>query len=236
MGKGMGTGKGSACKGPHKTTAGAQGWKAGWSLLRACESRNQVRDGGDTPRGNVESTVAGVHGRACRQDPLVHPLYPGTHVTRPLCPRRPRRPRPGHYPCSTFSDSEHAAGCAPAGRSLDPCLCLHVAPFLPDSSSLSSRTGSAKTAAPPQRSVRAGTAGDTRLWQVPWMISARSCPRRVLRCEPRPASLKRGPGPGRGNQHGRRQRRPRTSPRLGVRVHGSTHRTFQPVTASVACI
>jgi hypothetical protein len=32
-----------------------------------------------------------------------------------------------------------------------------------------------------------------------------------------------------------RQRRPRTSPRPGVRVHGSTHRTFLPVTASMAC-
>jgi hypothetical protein len=53
--------------------------------------------------------------------------------------------------------------------------------------------------------------------------------------EPRPASLNQRPGPGRGNQHGRRQRRPRTSPRPGVRVHGSTHRPFQPVTASVAC-
>ena len=31
------------------------------------------------------------------------------------------------------------------------------------------------------------------------------------------------------------QRRPRTSPRPGVRVHGSTHRTFLPVTASMAC-
>ena len=37
---------------------------------------------------------------------------------------------------------------------------------------------------------------------------------------------------GRGG-HG--QYRPRTSPRPGVRVHGSTHRPFQPVTASGAC-
>ena len=51
--------------------------------------------------------------------------------------------------------------------------------------------------------------------------------------EPMPASLNRRPGPGRGNQHGRCQRRPRMSPRPGVRVHGSTHRPFQPVTASV---
>ena len=34
---------------------------------------------------------------------------------------------------------------------------------------------------------------------------------------------------------GRRQRRPLTSPKPGVRVHGSTHRPFQSVTASVAC-
>ena len=39
---------------------------------------------------------------------------------------------------------------------------------------------SAKTSAPPERSVRAGTAGYIKPWQVPWMISARSCPRRVL--------------------------------------------------------
>ena len=33
---------------------------------------------------------------------------------------------------------------------------------------------------PVQRSVRAGTAGDIRTWQVPWMRSALSCSRRLL--------------------------------------------------------
>ena len=42
------------------------------------------------------------------------------------------------------------------------------------------RAKKAKTSAPPQKSVRAGTVGGIRPRQVPWTIAARSCSRRLL--------------------------------------------------------
>ena len=45
-GKGRVQGKPLVC-----CTAGRPGQRAGWNLLRACESREQGRDGRDTPRG-----------------------------------------------------------------------------------------------------------------------------------------------------------------------------------------
>ena len=53
-------------------------------------------------------------------------------------------------------------------------------PFRVASISGEKRILHAKTSAPPQRSVRAGTVGGIRPRQVPWMIAARSCSRRLL--------------------------------------------------------
>ena len=56
-------------------------------------------------------------------------------------------------------------------------------PFIVASISGEKRIVHAKTSAPPQRSVRAGTVGGIRPRQVPWMIAARSCSRRLLHCQ-----------------------------------------------------
>jgi hypothetical protein len=53
-------------------------------------------------------------------------------------------------------------------------------PFRVASISGEKRILHAKTSAPPQRSVRAGTVGGIRPRQVPWTIAARSCSRRLL--------------------------------------------------------
>ena len=126
------------------------------NLLRACESRKQVRDGGDTPSGNVESTVACCYGRACRPAPHVHPRHPGPHFAGPFSdvrphspPRRPRRPLPGHWPCCTFSHREHAAQGAPkVPRALGtvPMLCR-----FPSLSSMTEKKGQDISAAAEKR-------------------------------------------------------------------------------------
>ena len=53
-------------------------------------------------------------------------------------------------------------------------------PFSVASISGEKRILHAKTSAPPQRSERAGTVGGIRPWQVPWIIAARSCSRRLI--------------------------------------------------------
>ena len=85
-----------------RSWAGAHGGRSGWNLLRACESRKQVRDGGDTPSCNVGSTVVCRESHACRSARRVHARQSGAHFAGLLGPRHPRRPRPWHRPCGTF--------------------------------------------------------------------------------------------------------------------------------------
>ena len=157
--------QGRACK----TTVGRLwGGRAGWNLLRACESREQARDGGDTPRGNVETTVACCEGRACRPGLHVHRRHAGSHVAGPFSdirphipPCRPRRPRPAHGPCHT---------CVPewAPNKDRPC-CPSAPPVL----TRFGRPGQSETAhkTVPRRPCHRSD-GDIRPWQVQWIISA----------------------------------------------------------------
>ena len=159
--------QGSACK----TTVGRlRGGRAGWNLLRACESREQARDGGDTPSGNVESTVACCEGRACRPALHVHRGHAGAHVAGPFSdirphipPCRPRRPRPAHGPCHTCVP-EWAPNARP---SMLPVGSASSDTFRPPRTKRGRPQNSSKTSAPPERSVRAGADGDIRPWQVP---------------------------------------------------------------------
>jgi hypothetical protein len=69
-----------------------------------------VWDGGDTPRGNGESTVACCCGCPCLQDPHVHSRHPGPHVAMPYSHMRPHCPQLGHPP--------HVAKAAPIAHVL----------------------------------------------------------------------------------------------------------------------
>ena len=111
-----------------------------------------------------------------------------------LCSKRNKVATPFHSnrmerrrhdaPCAgarTFALEPHRTGrptrLARARRLPRPNL---TRPFLVASISGEKRIVHAKTSAPPQRSVRAGTVGGIRPRQVPWMIAARSCSRRLL--------------------------------------------------------
>ena len=162
MGNWTSTGKGSSGKTTLGCcTAGRPGQGAGWNLLRACESRKQVRDGGDTPSCNVGSTVVCRESHACRPARRVHARQSGAHFAGLLGPRHPRRPRPRHRPCGTFFRQQT---CHPR-RPVPPKFLGPRAPrpfcAFPQVVSQDGEK-SAKTSAPPQRSVRAGTAGDIR--------------------------------------------------------------------------
>ena len=116
---------------------------------------------------------------ACRPARRVHARQSGAHFAGLLGPRHPRRPRPWHRPCGTFFRQQT---CHPR-RPVPPKFLGPRAPrpfcAFPQVVSQDGEK-SAKTSAPPQRSVRAGTAGGIRTWQVPWMRSALSCSRRLL--------------------------------------------------------
>ena len=104
----------------------------------------------------------------------VHAMHPSFHVARPLGPRRPRHPRPQHCPW-TFSDMENCAHGSP---------CRTVPMRTIRSSLLLFRAKNGLCMPRRQRRRREAcaleTVGGIRPRQVPWMISARSCSRRLL--------------------------------------------------------
>merc|ERR1719199_822359 len=87
----------------------AHGRRAGWNLLRACESRDQGRDGKDTPRERRLGDD-GVPRCSCAAPrlPMAMRCTSG-HVAMSRLPRPPRRPRPNPVPMRTCCDMESCA-------------------------------------------------------------------------------------------------------------------------------
>ena len=87
----------------------AHGRRAGWNLLRACESREQGRDGRDTPRGRR------LGDDGVPRCPCAAPRVPMSmrctsgHGAMSRLPRPPRRPRPNPVPMRTCCDMESCA-------------------------------------------------------------------------------------------------------------------------------
>ena len=135
QGKHMGhtnTGKGRVLGKPLVCcTAGRPGQRAGWNLLRACESREQGRDGRDTPRGRRRGDD-GVPRGSCMAPRLLRSMrctsevmwpgraFHGAHVARaptpiqcahvstwkvaPTAPTASPGPCPPSVPCCSWQD------------------------------------------------------------------------------------------------------------------------------------
>ena len=94
---------------PHWVAA--HGRRSGGNLLRACESREQGRDGRDTPRGRRLGDD-GVPRCPCAAPMLPMPMSmrcTSGHGAMSRLPRPPRRPRPNPVPMRTCCDMESCA-------------------------------------------------------------------------------------------------------------------------------
>ena len=92
---------------PHWVAA--HGRRSGGNLLRACESREQGRDGRDTPRGRRLGDD-GVPRCPCAAPRLPMSMRcTSGHGAMSRLPRPPRRPRPNPVPMRTCCDMESCA-------------------------------------------------------------------------------------------------------------------------------
>ena len=169
-GKGRVLGKPLVC-----CTAGRPGQRAGWNLLRACESREQGRDGRDTPRGRRRgedgmprwSCVAPTLLMSMRGPPEV--MLPGRafHVARVA--RAPTPCQCAHV--ATWKVAPTAPTVSPGPRAPSvPCCSWQ------DKARQHKRR--AMSAWPLQRSARAW---NPRSWQHPRKVEARHGQRAVRR-------------------------------------------------------
>ena len=140
-------------------TAGSPGRRAGWNLLRACESREQGRDGRDTPGGRRPGDD-GVPRWSCVAPRLLRSMRCTSEV---MWPGRAfhgayvaRAPTP--FQCAHVATWK----VAPTAPTASPGPCPPSVPCCSWQDKARQRTKSAMSARPLQRSVRAW---NPRSWQ-----------------------------------------------------------------------